>query len=86
MRTFTLVVSSPDGTKFSGEVVKLDVRGGEGELAVMAGHIPFVTSLAKAPCVLWLGDGTKKTASVDGGVLSVDKDSVTLISGSFTFD
>lgn len=86
MRTFTLVVSSPDGTKFSGEVVKLDVRGVEGELAVMAGHIPFVTSLAKAPCVLWLGDGTKKTASVDGGVLSVDKDSVTLISGSFTFD
>ena len=86
MRTFTLVVSSPDGTKFSGEVVKLDVRGVEGELAVMAGHIPFVTSLAKAPCVLWLGDGTKKTASADGGVLSVDKDSVTLISGSFTFD
>ena len=86
MKTFLLTVSSPDGDLFNGDAVKISLRGVEGELAVMAGHIPFVTSLAKAPCVLWLGDGTKKTASVDGGVLSVDKDSVTLISGSFTFD
>ena len=86
MKTFNLVVSSPDGNKFSGEVVKLDVRGVEGELAVMAGHIPFVTSLVKAPCTLWLPDGTKKNATADGGVLTVDKDAVTLISGSFNFD
>ena len=86
MKTFTLVVSSPDGNKFKGEVVKLDVRGVEGELAVMAGHIPFVTSLVDAPCTVWLPDGTKKTATANGGVLSVDKDTVTLISGSFAFD
>ena len=86
MKTFTLVVSSPDGNKFNGEVVKLDVRGVEGELAVMAGHIPFVTSLVDAPCTVWLPDGTKKTATANGGVLSVDKDTVTLISGSFAFD
>ena len=86
MKTFTLVVSSPDGNKFNGEVVKLDVRGVEGELAVMAGHIPFVTSLVNAPCTLWLPDGSKKTATTDGGVLSVSKDAVTIISGSFKFD
>ena len=50
MKTFRLIVSSPDGNKFDGEAVKLDVRGTEGELAIMAGHIPFVTSLVKSSC------------------------------------
>lgn len=86
MNTFKLTVASPDGNKFSGEAVKLDVRGTEGELAIMAGHIPFVTSVVKSPCVIWLEDGTKKTATIDGGLLSVGSDSVILLSGSFKFD
>lgn len=86
MNTFNLTVASPDGNKFSGEVTKLDVRGTEGELAIMAGHISFVTSVVKCPCTLWFEDGTKKTATTDGGLLTVDKNSVTLLSGSFKFD
>ncbi len=86
MNTFKLTVASPDGNKFCGEVIKLDVRGTEGELAIMAGHIPFVTSLVKCPCVIHLEDGSKKTAMTDGGLLSVGPDAVTLLSGSFAFD
>lgn len=86
MNTFKLTVASPDGNKFCSEAVKLDVRGTEGELAIMAGHIPFVTSVVKCPCVIWLEDGTKKTATTDGGLLSVSSNSVILLSGSFKFD
>ena len=86
MNTFKLTVSSPDGNKFCGECVKLDVRGVEGELAVMAGHVPFVTSVVKSPCTIWLEDGTKKTATMDGGLLTVGQNSVMLLSGSFKFD
>ncbi len=86
MNTFKLTVASPDGNKFCGEVVKLDVRGTEGELAIMAGHIPFVTSVVKCQCILWLENDEKKTASTDGGLLTVGTDSVTLLSGSFKFD
>ena len=86
MNTFKLTVASPDGSKFSGDVVKLDVRGTEGELAIMAGHIPFVTSVVKGQCTVWLDDDTKKTASTEGGLLTVDSDSVTFLSGSFRFD
>ncbi len=85
MNTFRLTVASPDGNKFSGDAVKLDVRGTEGELAVMAGHVPFVTSIVKGNCVIHLPDDTKKTASAEGGLLTVGTDSVTLIAGSFTF-
>ena len=86
MSTFHLTVSSPDGNKFDGEVFKFDVRGVEGELAIMAGHIPFVTSVIKAPCTVWLDEDKKKTAVSDGGLLTVDTDRVTFISGSFEFN
>ncbi len=86
MSTFHLTVSSPDGNKFDGEVFKFDVRGVEGELAIMAGHIPFITSVINAPCTVWLSEDEKKTASSDGGLLTVDTDKVTFISGSFEFD
>ncbi len=86
MSTFHLTVSSPDGNKFDGEVFKFDARGVEGELAVMAGHIPFITSVIKAPCTIWLNEDKKKTAISDGGLLTVDTDRVTFISGSFEFD
>ena len=85
MNTFKLTVSSPDGDLFSGSCVKLDVRAAEGDLAVMAGHIPFMTSVVRGSCILHLEDGTRREAFTEGGLLSVDKESVTLISGSFRF-
>ena len=86
MNKFNLTVSSPDGNKFCGDVVKLDLRGTEGELAVMAGHIPFVTSIVECPITIWLNEEEKKTAQADGGLLVVGSDAVTLLSGSFRFD
>ena len=56
MTPFKLTVSSPDGNKFEGDVVQFTVRGTEGELAVLAGHIPFVTSVIKGKCDLWTDD------------------------------
>lgn len=85
MNTFKLTVASPDGNKFEGEIIKLDVRGVEGELAIMAGHIPFMTSIVTAPCTLWFEDGNCKEAEADGGLLTVDSKGATLLSSSFKF-
>ncbi len=86
MNTFKLTVASPDGNKFHGDVFKLDVRGVEGELAIMAGHIPFVTSLVSSDCCIWTDEDSKRDAHTEGGLLTVEADSVTLISGSFEFN
>ena len=86
MNTFKLTVSSPDGNKFQGDVIKLDVRGTEGELAIMAGHIPFVTSLVEAPVNILLADDTEMKAFAKGGLLTVGSNEVTLLSGSFEFE
>ncbi len=83
MKTFPLKIASPDGELFNGDAVMLSVRGTEGELAVMAGHIPFVSSIKPCECKISFSDGTEKTANTDGGVLSVSNDKVLLLSGNF---
>jgi len=85
MKTYKLTVSSPDGNIFSGECVKFDARGTEGEFAVMAGHVPFVTSVVKGNCVITLEDGSQKKAVTEGGLITVGMDRVNFLSGSFKF-
>ncbi len=83
MNTFHLIISSPDGNKFDGDAVMLSLRGTEGDLAVMAGHVPFVTAVKKGKCEITLPDETVMGATLDGGLLNVSKDLVTLLSSSF---
>ena len=85
MNTFKLKISSPDGDLFNGSASKLVVRGIEGELAVMAGHIPFVTPILACKCKISLAEGNEKVATTEGGILSVTSDCVTLLSGSFVW-
>ena len=65
MKTFDFVISSPDGNIFEGQIVSIIVRGVSGELAVLAGHIPFVTSLKPCDCKIEFEDGTEKTGKVE---------------------
>ena len=86
MNTFSLTVATPDGSKFQGEAIGLFVRGAEGELAVLAGHMPFITSVQAGKCRIHLPDDDEKSATVDGGLLTVSGKAVTLLSGSFQWD
>ena len=83
MNTFRLIISSPDGSLYDGEAVKLSVRGVEGDLAVMAGHVPFITSVKPCECCIELEDGSVKTGSTESGLLAAAKEAVTLLSASF---
>ena len=85
MNAFRLTVSTPSGNIFDEEAVILTVRGIEGELAIMAGHVPFVTVVSPCDCKIEKEDGTELIGHTDGGVLSVAKNSATLLSGSFAW-
>jgi len=85
MSTFKLVISSPDGDNFNGDVSMLTVRGSEGDLAILAGHIPFITSVRPCDCKILLEDGTEKKAHIDGGILTVSDKKTTLLSGTFNW-
>ena len=85
MKTFQLTISSPSGNLFEGEAVSLSVRGTEGDLAVMAGHIPFITKIVPSNVFIELPDGTENSGETDGGLLTVSQDKTILLSGTFNW-
>ena len=85
MKTFPLTISSPDGNRFEGQVQSLSVRGAEGDLAILAGHIPFATPVQPGVCHIETEDGQIRTGTLDGGLLTVSEGAATLLSGSFVW-
>lgn len=86
MNTFPLIVSSPDGDLFRGDAEMIILRGTEGELAILAGHIPFVTAIVPGRCVIVNAEGERKEGTVAGGLLTVDKDKVTVLTTALTLE
>lgn len=85
MSTFKLIVSSPDGDVFKGQAVMLTLRGADGDLAILAGHIPFITSVQPCDCKIELENGSEKIGHTHGGLLTVAQDQTTLLSGTFNW-
>ena len=85
MNTYKLIISTPDGNAFEDEAISVVVRGTEGELAVMAGHIPFVTAVKPCDCRITLADESEKSAVIGGGILAVQSDKTTLLCSDFNW-
>ena len=52
MEKFRLKILTPEGTVMDRDVAGLYLRGAEGDLAVFAGHIPFVTPVRPGKCTV----------------------------------
>jgi len=85
MKTFPLVVASPDGRYFDEPVSMLSLRGIEGDLAILAGHEPFITALQAGKCKIICADESVKTATLGGGLLIVSAQNTTLLSSDFAW-
>lgn len=86
MNTYNLIISTPDGNVFDAQAVALVVRGTEGELAVMAKHIPFITAVKPCECKIVLSETQEKTATIGGGILTVQNDKTTLLCSDFKWN
>lgn len=86
MNTYNLIVSTPDGSIFDDDAAMLVVRGTEGELAVMEGHIPFITAVKPCECKIVLPDDSEKKATIGGGILTVQNDKTTLLCSDFKWN
>ena len=82
MSTFPLLISSPDGDLFRGDAEMLILRGTEGDLAIMAGHVPFVTAVVPGSCVVVTAGGERKEGTIEDGLLTVDKSQVTVLTSA----
>ena len=86
MSTYSLTISTPEGNVFKGDVTRLIVRGVEGDLAVMAGHVPFTTVIKEGNYSLLFGDGHEIDGKIGGGILNVTSEETILLAGSIEWE
>jgi F-type H+-transporting ATPase subunit epsilon len=84
MKTFHLEIAAPSGLLYDGDAYMVSVRGIEGELSVLAGHIPLVTALASGSCRVYpTSDGAPRTGHASGGILTVSETGVRILAADF---
>ncbi len=83
MKSYHLTISTPDGNVYDESACMLTLRGIEGELAILAGHIPFITAVKPCDIIVVTEDDNEKTAHTEGGILTVTAEKTTLLSSGF---
>lgn len=78
MATFNLTVVSAEEKIFSGVVESIQVTGSEGELGILAGHTPLLTSI-KPGIVKVMKEGKEEVIYVSGGFLEVQPGNVIVL-------
>ena len=76
MSTYRLKISPPDGLRFDGEAERLVVRGALGDLAVLAGHVPMMTTIRPGECRVVTEAGKVLSGKTAGGILTVGQEKV----------
>ena len=80
-KTFNLQIISPTRIFFDGNVDMVEMKTTEGEIGVLAGHIPLTAILQPGVVRIKQADGTKEAALHDGFV-EIRKDKVTVLAES----
>ena len=78
MATFRFSLVAPERELYSGDVEQVDAPGAEGDLGVLAGHEPLMTTLRPGEVVVTVG-GSKRVFTVDGGFADITPESFTLL-------
>jgi F-type H+-transporting ATPase subunit epsilon len=78
MAAFPFELVSPSRLVFSGEVEQVDVPGAEGDFGVLAGHVPFVSTLRPGVLTIYEG-GAAKSLFVRGGFAEVNAKGLTVL-------
>ena len=73
-----LKIVSPEKIEFEGEVKSVLVPGTMGQFEILVNHAPIISSLDKGKVVYTLPDGEKKSLSITGGFVEVQKNVVSL--------
>jgi F-type H+-transporting ATPase subunit epsilon len=73
---------APDRIVWSGEAEMVSARTTDGELGVLANHIPLLGVLVDAPVKIQRGAEADLVVNVTGGFISVSKEKVSILAES----
>jgi F-type H+-transporting ATPase subunit epsilon len=77
--TVNLEVVSAQESLFSGSIKSLQITGSEGELGIMPGHAPLLTSLKPGMALITGKDDSEEVIYLSGGMLEVQPNHVTVL-------
>ncbi|MCI8338645.1 MAG: F0F1 ATP synthase subunit epsilon [Lachnospiraceae bacterium] len=80
-KVFNLQIISPTRIFFDGDATMVEMKTSEGEIGVLAGHIPLTAILTPGVVKIHQEEGTKEAALHDGFV-EIRKDRVTVLAES----
>lgn len=84
MSSLNVELVAADRKVWSGEASMIRARTSEGEIGIMPGHTPMLGVLIEGDVVIHATGGADQTATIDGGFLSVDHDTVTIVAETVT--
>jgi F-type H+-transporting ATPase subunit epsilon len=77
--TVNLNVVSAEEELFSGRIESLQITGSEGELGIMPGHAPLLTSLKPGMALITKEDGSEEVIYLSGGMLEVQPNQIIVL-------
>ncbi len=80
--TIQVEIVTPSQQLFSGDVQMITMPGVEGEMGVLGGHAPLLTTLNLGEIALHRADGETEYIAVSGGVVEVRPDKVIVLARS----
>lgn len=81
MASLNVSVVSADREVWTGVASQVVAKTVEGEIGILGGHEPLLALLARGEVRLTTAAGEKITVDAEGGFLSVDHDTVTIVAG-----
>lgn len=85
MTSFEVKILTPEREVFNDEAEKLVVRTTEGDVGIYANHINYVAVLGNGKLHL-TENGQKKTATANGGFITVSEGKVTVLTDFFEWE
>ncbi|MBS3181613.1 MULTISPECIES: F0F1 ATP synthase subunit epsilon [Leucobacter] len=77
-------VVSAERQVWAGEASQVIAKTVEGEIGILSGHEPLLALLAKGEVRVTTAGGEKVAVEAEGGFLSVDHDTITIVAGRAT--
>lgn len=78
MASIKVSLLATDRSVWQGQATSVVLRTLDGELGILAGHVPMLSSLAVGPVVITADSGEKIAAAVHGGFVTVDHNEITI--------
>ena len=78
--TFRVEIVAADRLVWEGDALQLNATTTEGEVGILAHHIPLIATLAPGTAEVTATDGTRHLVAVEGGFISVTTTRTAIIS------